>query len=451
MKFLTRLMVLAAVFLFIAGGLIGQTVSEKKDIAVFNLSHHDWSITQAALGSIDDQIRAVFINIGRFNVIGLEQRLGANDVTDFVEKIKDYKSRNMEIPERVLMGQEAFTERDWNRLVGAFLVVIPSVSFYNLESLRDGTYKARIKTSFTIVNVDEGRSSAQFFVETTGQDRNANNAVQAAVSGIPGMLTFEIRKVPEFQVKSGIVQIMGRDIIFELGRNMGIMVGDEYAIMGYRNIAGFQAADERGLLIVKEVQEKFTVAQLIYSAAKPQVGDQLQEIPRIGIEGMIYGGAFLVDNYDISFIPMVGLKAVLARGFFLTRPVLGIEIPLSIATAALAVFDIVPMNVFIGAELTNLYLGRLQIAPTVVVGVGGAYLGENARAFFGTDQEYFMTHVGGKAFISTSILVSRNAKFTVDAGYAAWLGLADVLIDFDDNSYFDTKVGPFVNVGVTFK
>jgi hypothetical protein len=148
---------------------------------------------------------------------------------------------------------------------------------------------------------------------------------------------------------------------------------------------------------------------------------------------------------------MVGLKAVLSRGYFLTRPVVGVEIPLSIATAALSVFDIIPMNVYVGAELTNLYLGRLQIAPTVVVGIGGAYLGETVRAFFGTDQEYFMTHVGGKAFVSASLLVSRNAKFTVDAGYAAWLGLADVLIDMADDSYFDSKAGPFVNVGVTFK
>jgi len=451
MRGAARFLVLSAVIALAGQGLFGQVVSEKKEIAVFNLSYHDWSIPQGALGSIDDQIRSVFINIGRFDVIGLTQRLDSRDVTDFVEKIKDFKSRNVEIPERVLMGQEAFTERDWNRLVGAFLVVIPSVSFYNLEQLRDGSYKARIRTSFTIVNVDEGRSSAQFFVESSGQDKNANNAVQAAIGGIPGMLTFEIRKVPEFQVKSGIVQVMGRDIVFELGRNMGIMVGDEYAIIGYRNVAGFQAMDEKGLLIVKEVQEQFSVAQLIYAAGKPLVGDQLQEIPRIGIEGMLYAGAFMVDNYDISFIPMVGLKAVLSRGYFLTRPVVGVEIPLSIATAALSVFDIIPMNAYVGAELTNLYLGRLQIAPTVVVGIGGAYLGETARSFFGTDQEYFMTHVGGKAFVSASLLVSRNAKFTVDAGYAAWLGLADVLIDMADDSYFDSKAGPFVNVGVTFK
>jgi hypothetical protein len=143
---------------------------------------------------------------------------------------------------------------------------------------------------------------------------------------------------------------------------------------------------------------------------------------------------------------------VASRGFFTTRPVIGAEIPLSIATAVLAVFDIIPMNAYIGAELTNLYLGRLQIAPTLVLGVGGAYLGENAKAIFNTDQDFFMTHVGGKAFMSVSVLVSRNTKITVDAGYAAWLGLAEALIDsIDESSYFATKVGPFVNVGVTFK
>ena len=77
---------------------------------------------------------------------------------------------------------------------------------------------------------------------------------------------------------------MGRDIIFELGRNMGIVVGDEYTIVGYRNVAGFQAKDDRGLLVVKEVQDEFSVAHLIYSSGKPQVGDQLQEVPRLGVE-----------------------------------------------------------------------------------------------------------------------------------------------------------------------
>ncbi|HOV39477.1 MAG TPA: hypothetical protein PLG79_12185, partial [Spirochaetales bacterium] len=121
-----------------------QQVSDKKEIAVFNLSYYDWNIPNNALGAIDEQIRAVFINMGRFNVIGLTQRLGVKDVNTFIEKMKDFKSRNVEIPEKVLMGQEAFTEADWNRLVGAFLVVIPSITYFNLERMRDGSYKASI-------------------------------------------------------------------------------------------------------------------------------------------------------------------------------------------------------------------------------------------------------------------------------------------------------------------
>ena len=428
-----------------------QKVSDKKEIAVFNLSYYDWNIPNAALGAIDEQIRAVFINMGRFNVVGLTQRLGVKDVNAFIEKIKDFKSRNVQIPEKVLMGQEAFTEADWNRLVGAFLVVIPSVSYFNLERLRDGSYKASIQTSFTILNVEKLQTTAQFYVETSGQDKTQNGAIKAAIDGIPLMLQFQLRKVEEFQIKSGIVQIMGSDVIFELGKNMGIMVGDEFSIVGYRQVAGFQAVDEVGLIIVKEVQDQFSVGKVIYSSRRPQVGDQIQEIPRIGFEGMLYGGAFLVDNYELSFIPQLGLKVVASRGFFSTRPVVGAEIPLSIATAALSLFDIIPMNAYIGAEITNLYLGRVQVAPTLVVGVGGAYLGETARAFFKTDQQFFMTHVGGKAFLTLSALVSRDTKITVDAGYALWLGLAEALIDVDDKSYFATKVGPFVNVGVTFK
>jgi hypothetical protein len=447
----SRWIFLIAILVGVSWIVSAQQVSDKKEIAVFNLSYYDWNIPNTALGAIDEQIRAVFINMGRFNVIGLTQRLGVKDVNTFIEKMKDFKSRNFEIPEKVLMGQEAFTEADWNRLVGAFLVVIPSITYFNLERMRDGSYKATIQTSFTILNVEKLQTTAQFYVETSGQDKSQNSAIKAAIDSIPFMLQYQLRKVEEFQIKSGIVQIMGSDVIFELGKNMGIQVGDEFSIVGYRTVAGFQATEEIGLIIVKEVQDQFSVGQVIYSSRRPQVGDQIQEIPRIGIETMLFGGAFLVDNYDLSFIPQFGIKAVVSRGFFSTRPVVGMEVPLSIATAALSLFDIIPMNAYIGAEITNLYLGRIQIAPTLVVGVGGAYLGDTARAFFHTNQEYFMTHAGGKAFMTLSALVSRDMKVTVDAGYAYWIGLADTLLDIEDDSYFATKGGPFVNVGVTLK
>jgi len=166
---------------------------------------------------------------------------------------------------------------------------------------------------------------------------------------------------------------------------------------------------------------------------------------------MLYGGAFLVDNYDMDFMPLFGIKAVASRGYFSTRPIFGVEIPFSVATAALAVFDIIPLNVYVGAELTNLYVGRLQIAPSLVGVVGIAYLGDTAKETFQTDQDYFITHVGGRAFVTLSVLLSRDTKLTIDGGYMAMFGLANSLIDVNDRSYFASKAGPFVNVGLTFK
>ena len=76
-----------------------QEVSEKKDIAVFNLSYSDYSIPSGALGLVDQSIQNVFIDLGRFNIIGMKYRLESNDIDDFINKIQELKEQNVEVPE----------------------------------------------------------------------------------------------------------------------------------------------------------------------------------------------------------------------------------------------------------------------------------------------------------------------------------------------------------------
>lgn len=60
----------------------------KKEIAIFKLSYTDWSIPEGALGMVDQSIQNVFINLKRFNIIGMTHRLNSDDIEAFIDEIK---------------------------------------------------------------------------------------------------------------------------------------------------------------------------------------------------------------------------------------------------------------------------------------------------------------------------------------------------------------------------
>jgi hypothetical protein len=408
-----------------------QQISKKKDIAVFNLSYYRWRIPAAVLGSIDDQIRSVFVNLGRFNVIGLTYRLAAEDVNDFIEKIKQFKSENAVVPEKVQMGQEYFTQEDMNRLIGSFIVVIPSVTDYAEDRTKEGGYTVSIRTSFTFINVETITTVAQFLVETTGADKKRDAAVKSAVDDIPDRLTFEIRKLPEFQLKTGILEVHGGEAILEFGRNMGITVGDEYQVMTARVLSsGRQVTGEKGLLMVREVDEEVSYATILYSNGTLETGDQLKEVPRFGTDSTPFARAIVLGADSIFGFPpfLVGVRQTLSRGFYSFRPFIEVELPLNL----LFLSNGLPLNISLGVEY-NLYLGRLQLAPWLAGGVG-------IDVPLSQDQSLQYTYLGGSLGIGASYLFSADMKVTIQAGYSLWRG-----------SSGPSYGGVFVGGGLTIK
>lgn len=393
--------------------LFAQEVSKKKDISVFNLSYYSHAIPNSALGSIDEQIRSVFINLGRFNVIGMTYRLGENDVNEFIEKIKKFKEEKAVIPEKVQMGKEYFTAADFNKLIGSFIVVIPAVAGYITEKNdKTGELTVTIRTSFTFINVEEIRSFAQFFVETKGTDKNSAKAIQEAVDAIPDNLTFETRKVSEFQLRTGILEVKGGEVIIELGKDMGVTVGDEYLIMVSKVLAsGKQISTEKGLITIKEVQQDTSKGAVVYSEGAPEPGEQLQELPRFGTDTTPY----VHVGYDLfggSGMPiLVGARQTLSKGFYAFRPLAGIELPVNLITR----YSLVA-NVVVGGEL-DLNLGRLTIAP-----IGAAGLG--MRIPFSDLESFSFSHAGGSASVAVEYLFDKDMKFVVEGGYLMWLDIA---------------------------
>src|SRR6056297_3485392 len=127
-------------FLLGASTVSAQTFSEREEIAIFRVSYYGQpsydppsdvrveirgrrgSLTvelrgtgnrtyddlfARAIGAVDEQIRSVFINLGRFDVIGMQQRLTASSVDDFIATLSEYQADRSELPEAVLLGEQA--------------------------------------------------------------------------------------------------------------------------------------------------------------------------------------------------------------------------------------------------------------------------------------------------------------------------------------------------------
>jgi hypothetical protein len=330
-----RLVLLALLILVTLNLGFAQEVSERKEIAIFRLGHRGWSLPQGVLTSIDQELLSVFINLGRFDVLGITQRLSQDDVTEFIERIKEFKQEDVEIPEEFQMGQEIFTERDMNRLIGSFIVVIPAVTFFNVERKErelvtgetDVTFEAQLKTSFTFINVAEVETFAQFFVETEASEDSRNEAIQNAVDNIPLRLEFEITKIPEFTIKTGVLERSGSEVVLELGRDLGIRKGYEFAVVSTQILESGRRFDtEEGLLVIKDVGDEVSLAKIIFG--DPAVGDQLKEVPRLGFEATPY--LHVLTRTDSVFFSQAGVRAVASKGFYEFRPLAGIEVPIPI-------------------------------------------------------------------------------------------------------------------------
>ena len=471
MRRLEALCVAAAMTLAVCvAPLFAQQVSEKKDIAVFALSTYDAAVPGAVIGSVDAAIQEVFITMGRFNVLGMTYRLGRGDVDQFVAKIKEFKEKNIQIPEKVQMGKEFFTEADLNRIIGAFIVVVPSVTFFAVEGntttttttsssssttttkpsaststvssaavtsvKKDtkGNFHARLQASVTFVDIEKMTAIAQVNVQTDGYDDDRNIAAKEAVDDIPSQLTYEVRKIEEFKLKTGVLEVNGRTVMIELGRNLGVQVGDEFEIVGSRILSSGKAFSTRtGLLVIREVSDEVSVAQVIYASPRPRIGDQLKEFPLFGATVLPYAHLVVGNVLGGPLVFLPGVRVVWNRGLFRFKPQAGVELPLNVPGLSLA-DGWLPLNLYVGGEM-DLYLGRLQVNPMVSAGLGGVI------PISGTE-DFALSHVGFKAAVDLTYLIADKLKIAIDAGFTYWV---------DVRGFGGDYYGPFAGAGVELK
>ncbi|MBN1686787.1 MAG: hypothetical protein JW852_09040 [Spirochaetales bacterium] len=431
-----KISIFIALFLGFAGVGAAQDITEKKDLAVFSLSYYQWQVPGGALSLVDSQIRRVFTGIGRFNVIGMEYRLDSAGIDEFISKIKEVKEREIELPETVRLGQEAFTEADFNRLIGAFILVVPVMKSYELVRLDRNDYTSRIEVSFNFINVETAEAFGYFTVDVDARADTGSMAVRLAADRIAGELVYKLKSVPEFQLKTGIIDVRGRQVLLEFGTNMGVRIGDEYAIVTDMVLpTGHVTSEETGLLVIKEVKEEISTATLIYADRKPSIGDQLREVPRFGFDtGAALRTVFarnLLSSTDA--VMMIGVRQSTSRGFLTYRPIVGVDFPFSLL--GYVRLPGLMVNIYGGGEMVW-YLRRFQMVPTAAIGIGGSVpLHE--------EESFQVSHAGGFVEVVMSYLFKRDVRVQLNLGYSGWFGLSALSGD----SYY----GPHIGIGGTYK
>lgn len=409
-------------------------VSEKQDIAIFALGYYGWSIPTQALASIDGQIQKVFADLGRFTIIGVSQRLSSGGLSSFIDIMKQAKQKTFVMPEKYQFGEAFLTEAEFNKLVGAFIVVAPVVtefnSFYNTKNLQ---WETSLKTSVTFIDVASGGSVIAIkSVSSTGTDKqNQFKSISSAIDSIPGQLQYEIRSIPQFQINTRILSSSGSKVRLQLGANMGIRKGDEYTIIQKATVEGFDDSREAGLIVIADVGQEVSTGEVLYSGVKLGKDTQLREIPRVGTELDLY-----LHSVGGLFVP--GLRMTASRGFYGFRPLASIQIPVSLMSSFLIV-EIIPVNVLIGGEFA-LNMGRLSVAPNASAGLSYYHV---TTIGINTDTD-FLSHIGAQAGGRISYLFNRNTRAFVDLGIEYWLAMTNL---FGNESYGGAMFG----AGVTFK
>lgn len=449
-----KLAALAALLLGITFYLSGQqaVISTKQEVAVFALGYYGQEIPENVLASVDAEIQRVFIDMGRFIVIGSTERFTSADVQEFIRILQNSKQNNTPLPEEVRFGEVQLTESLMQKLFGAFVVVIPSVvDFYT--SMSDGEYTASIKTSVTFLDVAEGTTIGLANIDTSGTSTESKQeAIRNAVNSIPFMLTYEIRKIPAFVLNTQALQVGLTKIEMQFGYDMGIKVGDEFAVIEPYEINGFKGERESGLVMIKNVGPQVSTGTILYSNASLQPGAQLREIPRLGVD---LSGYLLYERY---FTPVkgwkldsnkedkltegtlaAGFKVAPSRGFYTVRPVFGGQMNFDTALW-------MPI-IFYGGVEANMYIRRLSISGSVAVaGASNAIFKLIEDVLTEEDDDDWISHYGVRGDIGISVLVSRDMRVFTNVSADYLFGIASGL-----GGPFQSYGGYGISAGLQFK
>lgn len=429
--------VVVLLILVVAASLPAQPViSERQDIAIFALGYYGWNLPFQALASIDGEIQKVFADLGRFTILGLSQRLSSGGLEQFISTVRQSKQSDIVLPEKFQFGEAFLTEQEFNKLIGAFVVVVPVVvEFNSWWDSKNQKYRTEIKTNISFIDVAAGGSLLAIkTLKSSGSDANNEfQSISSAIASIPMQLQYEIRSIPQFQISTRILTMRGSTARLQMGSDMGIMKGDEYAVVENRSVEGFDDAREAGLIVIKDAGREVSTGQVLYASIELAKDTQLREIPRLGVDLDL-----CLHLAGTQVLP--GLRVTASRGFYAVRPFAAAQIPLGLVSSFYTV-NIFPVNFLAGLEYV-INAGRFSIAPSVAVGMSYYHV---TTAAIDKDTDV-LSHLGFQLGGRLAYLFSRDARAFLDFGLESWTSISSLYF-LHEASYGGVMMG----AGLTLK
>jgi hypothetical protein len=292
-------------------------VSEEQDIAIFGLTTYEYNVPGDVIGYVHSSINHEFVTLKRFNVIGYgDYRLESKDIDDFIERIKELQVEKAKeagtYDEK--FGTIVIKGEDFDRIVSSFLIVQPSLSNYRENAKRTfvvtedsmywvTNYEVDVVIDMFFINVREGTQEESLRITGSASDPSPDGAKRKAIDEAMSMLTFNIKKIDMFKIKSGVIQVSGDTIYFELGSDIGVSLGDEYTVMTKSEVGntGRIVQIPTGLVRVRKVYPDVTEAQIVMQKERITEGDQLVEVAKRGIRLSFNTGVMMLDVPDMDY------------------------------------------------------------------------------------------------------------------------------------------------------
>lgn len=315
--FRVRLFLLALTFLLLPAALYCAEVTAQQDIAIFGVTTYAFDIPDEVLVYADTSIDNAFINLKRFNVLGFgDYRMESRDIDYFIARVREARSEKAEeagtYDEK--FGALVIKGEDFDRIANSFLVVVPSLSNYTWTVRREERYSgfsSFVRREYTVdivmdlafLNVREGKQEEAVRVTGTASDESLDRASRRAVDSAVSSLSFKIRQVEAFKIKSGIIRVKGDTVYFELGKNIGVQPGDEFEVLTRQEVGKTGRIVElpTGLIRVRKVYPETTEARIVYQRERITEGDQIAEAASAGIQLSFRTGVMQVDIPDMEY------------------------------------------------------------------------------------------------------------------------------------------------------
>ncbi len=366
--------------------------------------------------TIDDQLASSFNTFEGFELENLPYRLRNEDINSFTSELRAALDKKEAVgtgngtAEPITLSGETISGDDVSTIINSYIVIIPVLSEFNeTEGEEEGRFTVTAVTTITALRVFDTRTMVRFSVRAEGSGEDRDEAVQKASEQAALLLNEEVSDIPLFRVTEGIINILReRKVVISFGRERGVKQGDIFGIVD-------QDGNEVGRLIVERVEKDLSFARVFYADKPLRIGYRVVKKDYAGAVSTPYLHAVIGFDANPFKAVTVGFRQTFSRGFFLLRPLIGLEVPFLFG------LDQVPfpfgfhVQLYTGGEM-NWYAGRVLVAPRVAGGIGLST----------AEQVGGLTHAGFLAEITVSHLLSERLRLFGEFGYTYWFGFDDI-------------------------